>query len=220
MTIEFIGPDSVRIGARTVRMRIQATPMKDGTTHLVEATSDPSRRFQEKLDPTDLSGVKAESIPKGFQLTIYEPETRIAGLDYLAVDNIRYGRRMLISLEYAFSKWSRPTNLLDFAEIFRTLIEQELRACRDVRIEKDQDYVSLWITLSMDPGDDCFEKYTITEDALESLYKQALAKGDKQLEAAASTSDAGFRWWLRYVVVPIVSGGTGAALVVWLLSRA
>lgn len=194
MTIELIGPDSVRIGARTVRMRLQATPMKDGTTHLVEATSDPSRKFQEKLNPSDLSGVKAESIPKGFQLLISDPETRIAGLDYLAIDNIRHGRRMLISLSYFFDNWSRRTSLLDFAETFRRLIEQELHACRDVRIAKGQYDVSLWIALSLDPGGDCYETSTKTEDVLGSLYKQALAKGDKQFETATSTPDAGFRW--------------------------
>lgn len=110
--------------------------------------------------------------------------------------------------------------MLSFAEIFRRLIEQELRGCRDVRIEKDEYGVSLWISLSLDPSDDCYAKYAEVEDLLGGLYRQALSIGDKKLDEAASALDAGFRWWLRYVIVPIVSGGTGAALVVWLLSRA
>lgn len=220
MTLEFVGSECVRIGARTARVRVQHPLMSDGTTHLVEATSGPSDELLQEVNPTDLAGVKAESIPKGFQLTIYRPETKVAGLDYLAVENIRYGRQMVIALNYSFSNWSRRTTVPNFAEIFRRLIEQELRGCRDVRIEKNESGISLWISFSLAPSDDCYAKYTELEDSLGGLYRQALLMGDKKLDAAASALDAGFRWWLRYVIVPIVSGGTGAALVVWLLSRA
>lgn len=219
MTFEFTGPDSVRIGARTVRMSVQDIPMQDGTTHLVEATSDPRSKSEEKLCPADLAGVKAESIPRGFQVTIYQPEARATGLDVLAIDNIRHGLRMLIALRFYFSDWSRRVNLMDFAQTFRGLIEQELTACRDVRFEKDEYGVSLWISLSMKPGDDCYESYTETESAIANLHRRALAEADHRLQSTAAPSDAGFRWWLRYVIVPIVSGGTLAALVVWLLSR-
>lgn len=220
MTFEFIGSECVRIGACTLRVQVTDTPLSGGTTHLVEATSGPSDKLLQKVSPADLAGVKAESIPKGFQLTIYRPETKVAGLDYLAVENIRYGLQMVIALDYSFSNWARRTTVPNFAEIFRRLIEQELRACRDVRIEKNEYGVSLWISLSLDPSDDCYAKYTEVEDSLGSLYRQALLMGDKKLDEAASAFDTGFRWWLRYVIVPIVSGGTGAALVVWLLSRA
>jgi hypothetical protein len=220
MTFEFTGPDSVRIGARTLRVRVQDAPMKDGTTHHVEATSNPTAKFQEKLCPAELAGLKAESIPYGFQLTIYQPEARATGLDFLAIDNIRHGHRMLIALSFYFSDWSRRTSLVDFAEVFRALIEQKVAACRDVRLEKDEYGVSLWISLSMNPGDDFYERFTEAESAIMDLYKQALAKADDKLQSLASPADSGFRWWLRYVIVPIVSGGTGAALVVWLLSHA
>lgn len=83
MTFEFIDTDRVRIGASTVRVQIADPPLRDATTHLVEATSGPSDKLLQEVSPADLAGVKAESIPKGLQVTIYRPETKVTGLDYI-----------------------------------------------------------------------------------------------------------------------------------------
>lgn len=201
-------------------MRTSDPPFKDGSTHYVEATSDPSDKYQLKLSPSELKGLLGAMLPKGFQLIIYRPESRSKGLDYFSVENIAQGLCINLSVGYYFQDWTYRTNLIYFAEALRAAIEQKVVNCQSARLEKDAYGVDIWCAISLERTDDVYDVYRRTDEAIYALYRNALANADKgfvrELEAA-TRSDSGTRWWVRYVIVPIVSGGTGAAIVTWVL---
>jgi hypothetical protein len=193
--------------------------MKDGTTHLVEATSDPANAYKQKLLVKDLKGVLGSMLPSGFEIIIYGPHGRTPGLDFLSFQNLSKGRCIDLSVKIYFQDWSHRTNLLHFAEGLRMLVEHGLPHCQLASVTKDEYGVSLWISIFVGDADDCYELFTATDQALFTLYKKALTKADatfvSKLEAASASSESGLRWWVRYVVVPLVSGGAGAALIGW-----
>lgn len=107
-----------------------------------------------------------------------------------------------------------------FSEHLRGLIEQKLTNCQSVAVEKNEYGIKIWCAVILEPNEDCFEVFSRTDAELDTLYKEAVSGADRifveKLETGRS-DDNGLKWWIRYVAVPIVSGGVGAALVGWLL---
>lgn len=211
----------VQIGSRELKVSFISPPMKDGTTHLVEATSDPANEYKQKLLVTDLNGVLGGTLPSGFEIIIQSPHVRTPGLDFLSFQNLSKGRCIRFVVGIYFQHWSHRINLLHFAEDLRALAERDLPHCQAASVTKDEYGVSLWISIFLGDTDDCYDLFTTTDQALYVLYKKALTKADatsvNKLQAAPNASESGFRWWVRYVVVPLVSGGAGAALIGWLV---
>ncbi len=110
-TLKIEGPDKVALGNRKLDVSKYDPPFKDGSSLVVEATSDPANRFQQKLLPSELSGVAASELPKGFQINVYRPEARTKGLDNLIVENLANGRRINVAITYYFADWAYRTNL-------------------------------------------------------------------------------------------------------------
>jgi hypothetical protein len=220
MTVSF-HDDRARVNSRELKLTVISPPMKDGTTHLLEVTSDPANEYQQKLFVSELKGFLGGMLPSGFELIIYRPEARTPGLDFLSFQNLTKGRRINFSVRIYFQDWSYRTNLLHFAEELRLTAEQQISNCQTVSITKDEYGVTLSCAVLLEPGDDCYDVYTSTDHALSRLYKEVVSKVDQRfiskLEASSAPADAGFRWWIRYVLVPIISGGAGAAVIGWLM---
>src|SRR5689334_16203741 len=106
MTITFTAPDRVRINSREVLMRTADPPMRDGSTHYVEATSDIRNKYQPTLFVSELSDIPAGTLPKGFQINIYLPEARCYGVDFFKVENLVNGLRLVIHISWAFEDWT------------------------------------------------------------------------------------------------------------------
>lgn len=220
MSLALVGT-RVQIGSRELKVSFISPPMRDGTTHLVEATSDPVNEYKQKLLVTDLNGVLGGMLPSGFEIIIEGPHGRTPGLDFLSFQNLSKGRSIRFAVRIYFQDWSHRTNLLHFAEDLRARTEHSLPHCQSASVTKDEYGVSLWISIFLGDTDDCYGLFTTTDQALSALYKEALTKADasfvSKLATASNASESGFRWWVRYVVVPLVSGGAGAALIGWLV---
>lgn len=215
--------DRAFIGSRELRLSLYSPPMKDGTSALIETTSDLANQYQQKLAVAELKGVLGAMLPSGFELSIYGPHSRMPGVDFLSFQNLSRGRCIRLSVHISFSDWAYRTNLIHFAENFRATIEQQLPGCQSASVAKDKYGITIWIQVLLEETDDCSGIFQTTDKQLNSIYKNALGKADSSFVAKISThtqsADAGFRWWIRYVIVPLVSGGAGVALVGWILAR-
>ena len=221
--LQLIDSDRVLVGTRVLKAVKYNPPFKDGSTIVVETTSDPANEYQQKLLPHELRGLVGGDLPKGFQLNIYRPEARTKGLYIVFFENISHGPRINLSVDYDFTDWAYRTNLVHFAEHLRSLIEQKLPNCQSAFVEKNEYGISMWCSVFLEKTEDCFAAYLRTDTEFSLLHKEALKSADRlfveKLESHQS-SEAGIKWWVRYVAVPIVSGGVGAALVSWLILHA
>lgn len=218
-----IESNRVFIGGREFKLSLYSPPMKDGTIYLIEATSNPANTHKTKLTPAELHGVLGAMLPSGMEILIYEAQGMTPGLHLVSFQNLSRGRCIKLCLSVAFQDWAYRTNLIHFAEDVRSSAERDLPGCQVASIEKSEYGVSIWIQVMLGEKDDCFELFNASDEKLYSLYKDALLKSDSKfaakLESQSSANETGFRWWVRYVVVPLISGGMGAALVSWVLSR-
>ncbi|MEW8072687.1 MAG: hypothetical protein AB2826_19900 [Candidatus Thiodiazotropha sp.] len=84
--------------------------------------------------------------------------------------------------------------------------------------------VSISCSFEIQPNDDCYQAFHEADKKLSELYKELLKNaGIDQVSSSIRTiepTEGYTRWWVRYAIVPLLSGGVGAALVAWLLSNA
>jgi hypothetical protein len=130
---------------------------------------------------------------------------------------------MSVSVYYYFEDWNYRINLIHFAEELRAKIENNIKNCQSTNFGKSEYGVNVECSVILEPSDDCYDVYSETDKKIYNLYKETIKNADRgfitKLEANQPQTDSGARWWVRYVIVPLISGGSGAALIGWMLLR-
>ncbi|MCU7805488.1 MAG: hypothetical protein KZQ96_20045 [Candidatus Thiodiazotropha sp. (ex Lucinoma borealis)] len=224
MALEFIERNQIRINGKDLALAVIDPPFKDGNSLLVEATSDTTNTHQQKLFVGDLQRVLGNMLPKGFQITIYRPEAQTKGLDFVAIENLLKGCRLTVIIGLSFQSWEQRLNLIHFSNHFCVEAERTLPKCHTADMSRSEVGVSISCSFEIQPNDDCYQAFQEADRGLSELYKQLLKNaGIDQVSPsikAIEPTEGYTRWWVRYAIVPLLSGGVGAALVAWLLSNA
>lgn len=211
------------IAEKKLRLSVITPPMKDGTTLLIEATSNLADQHKQKLFPPDLNGISGSMIPRGLDILIFDIHAKTPGLRHVSFQNLSHGRCIKLCVNFQFKDWAYRLNLIHFSEEFRSLVENSIHNCHSATMDRDEYGTCVWFQISLEPNDDCYLVFRQVDEQILALYKKALSKADvgfvTKLGGENSTGDAGYRWWIRYVAVPLISGGVGAAMIGWALSR-
>nr|MBV6630595.1 hypothetical protein [Oceanococcus sp. HetDA_MAG_MS8] len=218
--MNFESDGRVLLHGRDLNAKHTSVPLRDGTKCIVEATSNPADRYQTILAPKELQGVKGSDIPPGFEISIYRPIARTAGLDQLSVRNLASGAELSISVSYDFKDWSYRSNLIHFAEDLRALIELKLPKCTACRVSRNEYGADLYFEVQLDDQDDVYEAFARSDKSVSELHRETVAEADRLfitlLESRKTgeiETESGLKWWMRFVAVPLLSGGMGAAIV-------
>ena len=222
--LKFEDGGRVLLQGRDLNAKNSAIPFRDGSRCIIEATSNLADRWQTKLAPNELRGVSGSDIPPGFEISIYRPTARTSGLDQLLVRNLECGAEIVISVRYYFQDWSYRRNLIHFMEDLRALVELKMPKCTSARVTRDEYGADIWCGIALDGDDDVYESFALADKTMTALYREASAAADRPfvalLEArkpSEEPKESELKWWVRFVAVPLMSGGLGAAIVGWLL---
>ena len=201
MTLEYLSQNAIRINNQVLNLSVYDPPLKDGNSHLVEATSQISDKFGQQLQVSELEGLTGGMLPKGFELTIYWPQARFKNVVFVKFGNLSKGPCITLSSFINFYSWDQRKNLIDFANRLSTKIETTIEKCLECDIDKDEISIYIHCTFSLDLSDDCYREYSRIDRELCSLYKKALADDEMKLEQGLltkhETTEKGGRWWIR-----------------------
>lgn len=219
MVLEFVDDKQVRINDRTLKIFEFDPPFKDGTSHIVEATSDPTEaKYGQFLLVSDLSGLVGEMLPKGFRLAITSPEARTRGLNFASSENLINGPRLKVEIYLVFQDWEQRTNLYYFGNKLSLKVESAIERCQTAALSRAAEGINISCTFSIDASDDWFEVYSEVDQNLSKIYKQELLNEDQHFVQYLANEHPQFesnvRWWVRYVLVPILSGARVLRLLV------
>ena len=211
------------IGHREFRLGLISPPLRDGTTKLIEASSNPANPHQQNLSVSELFGVLGGMLPSGMDILIHEPHGKTPCLRTISFQNLAAGRCMQFLLCIDFANWPYRTNAIHFADAFRANLENDLSNCQSIEVSKNEYGVNITIQIILGEKSDCHEEFKITDEKIFQIYKREIAQADRPYitkpKSNESGADAGYRWWVRYVIVPIVSGGLGAAAIGWIIAH-
>lgn len=217
-----VSKDSVWIGDRQLDAHIYDPSLSDGTKIVIEATGDRRLRTPQTLFVTELRNVLAGSMPKGFQLSIYQPENYDSLVEGVQFQDVGTGPQMVLVLYRYFHKWEYRKNLIHFFDEFRSKIESGVVGCVETDSDRDEYGLRLLVHVQLESTSDLHDAYRKASDDIYRLYRESIRGAENEVAELVTRTDGTTepepKWWIRHVVVPILSGGAGAALVAWVLA--
>lgn len=223
MPLEYLSQDSIRINGKILKMHVYDQPFKDGNSHIVEASSDVTNEYEQKLQISELEGLTGGMLPKGFQLIVYRPVARFKNVDFVTFENLFSGPRITVVSGLYYQKWEQRENLIHFGNAFTRKVESTIEKCQACDFSRDEVSITIKCYFSLNENDDCYKEFCKIDEELVALFKKVLRDEDELSELRIVTHDkkaeSGGRWWMQNVFVPLLSGGVGAALIGWLISK-
>ncbi|WP_223115553.1 hypothetical protein, partial [Luteimonas suaedae] len=145
------------------------------------------------------------------------------------LDNIYFkskaGKQHLTgSIFHGYQEWAGAENLADYGARLAAQLRTALPSCISCRTQRDEYGVTVWFTVEI-PAQSDLSRYLRNIDSL-TLRNIADSRGGAShafvLRASAppGSDDRGIKWWIRYVVVPLLGSATAVAFVALLIKLA
>jgi hypothetical protein len=222
---ELLVPDRVRIGDVELRAHYNADAGKGEDRYVVEATASPHKSYAQRFALHELRHLTPADLPNGFYMSVESVEyakLKFRDIHFLTLskhdDKLRV--RLTIALDHA--DWHLPVNLTNFAELYVDALSQSITA------EMDRgDYgVSIVGSVIAPPDTNLFKTTSDLAETCLRKYRECIASGysstigkTKVAPSPGGASDvAGSKWWMRYVVVPLLGSGAFAAAIAGLVA--
>ncbi|WP_143599070.1 hypothetical protein [Variovorax boronicumulans] len=214
-------PHLACVGDAQVRMHTMEPPFEGKWRYLVSGEGHEGADLDHRLAPHNLRGLRPTDVPNGLSLSIYRPKSSFHLLSSFALRKLDDESQISVNVDLAFADWHLPMNLRDFADDYRALLLKVLTNAVNVTIDQDEVGYSLTCSVKVPPSNDFFAAYGSLADEVLAAYRKALAelvRPSKSTHVASPTDAHGPRWWIRYVVVPVLGSGAVAAAVTTVLA--
>jgi hypothetical protein len=219
-TIELVDKNKIRIHERVFHVHHCDPPLPDGTVYNLEASADRTQRHVQHLELRELHGIKGRDLPHGLSIEIDCLRTAIGNSGIVGIDNLYRGLEISESMYFAYSAWHLPGNLVDFVDELKKELEQKQYGMARVTTDRSDATIYVSSAIAIAPDEDCLVSFTRLDDAMRSAHRAALRRfiaAHAKLVVPDAPDSRGVKWWLRYVIVPVLGSGACVALVTWLI---
>lgn len=106
---------------------------------------------------------------------------------------------------------------MHFIERLREQIEINVPGAISTYRGDNPEGIDLFCDFRIEPDADCYGAFRTTDETIHQLARRALATDFPANASIVTAPERGLHWWLRHVVVPLVSSAAFAALITWWL---
>lgn len=191
-------------------------PFEGKWRYLVNGDGHERAHSGHHLSPYNLRGLRPIDVPNGLSLSIYRPKSSFRLLNSFELRKLDDECQISVTVDLAFADWHLPKNLRDFVDDYRSSLSKVVTNLVNVTADQDEVGYSLTCAVKVSPLEDFFAAYTNLAEEVLVAYRQALAdlvRPNAPMQPISPTDGHGPRWWIRYVVVPIIGSGAVAAVV-------
>jgi len=220
--------DRIRLGERTYKLFHEPNPRPGFDEYYVELNGLlGGGAVGDFFDLDAMRGVIPTELPDNFGMSIYSPNLSCKEIDGVSVTKRGAKCSMHISVRHYFSDWLFPVNLYTFYKNIKKAFVDSTDGVFDVSIDKDEYGISASIEIVIDPTIDLFTHChmlsrrvkKILEESIVALSHPGVSLRPSHSAPELKPDELGFKWWLRYVVVPLI-GIVVAAIVTIMLKHA
>lgn len=207
-TSEYLLP----IGERVYRTFYDPEPKSGFERHTLELYGHPFLKDQEEFDIEAMRNVFPANLPDSFCMMVFQPQLPYPEIDCVFLHKSGPQCVLKASIKHNYSEWMYPTNLHHFYRILRVQLQSNVRGCRGVEISSDEYGVSAWTEVDIDPSVDLRRSIlsisssvsaTFRESLLQTVHEAIPPENKSAQRTDLKPDERGFKWWLRYVIVPI-----------------
>nr|WP_294841133.1 hypothetical protein [uncultured Methylotenera sp.] len=218
---EIINSKEIRIGERVLSYHQHTPPLNDNTIYSIDASANSSDTHTQKLYPYDFNGIKPTDFPNGLSISLTISQSEFSNVCFFLVSKMNDQAEISIIVDLLFKEWHLPISLSHFTEIYKSALFEVVTNISDVEIElTDVGYFVIAKTKVLTNSTIGSAYIKLSKEVLFAYRKSlaSLTNIDKPYKNLSSTptDNIGLRWWIRYVVVPIIGSGTFVAAIIWL----
>jgi hypothetical protein len=230
---ELLGQGRVRIGSVDLKVHEYPAATADEDRYVIEATADQHQKFAQHFPPHELRSTRPSDLPNGLYLSIERLEHGRAifrNLHFLTVKKYRDQTTLTLAIYFEHWDWHLPESVTTFAERYASALTA-LPGGGSLALAQTQDTGAAVTYSLVAPVDQ--DIYTSFQNAAQGCLKQfrtCIAEGYKTSSGSSARSKSPFkiessdstgpRWWVRFVLVPLLGSGAFAAFIAALIAIA
>lgn len=218
--IEQTSHDKIRIGPETFRLVHCRHPLPDGTTMGVEAAGRPHSGYQQIFDVECLKGALAHQLPKGLYIAVYAPKLSVKQIIHIEIANPYGAPTLSLSLSYSYCEWGEESNLNRFGSALAGKVLNALPHCVSASAKPQDSALDISFRLDIPKTADLHDFLRQTDIAIASLIQESTKPGSAHANPPTLKPDEhGYKWWLRYIVIPVLGSALVVAVLKWVFWR-
>jgi hypothetical protein len=109
---------------------------------------------------------------------------------------------------FPFDSWPHNTNVIHFAQALASTIEKQLVGCKSVRYDLQEYGPQLHCEIALDTEADLWIAIQSMDKQLNSIVRNSIISDAGLVKmpapAALKPDEAGAKWWVRYVGIPLL----------------
>lgn len=224
---ELVSESKFRIGERIVSGHFCDPPANGKWKYVIEANSDERHHIGQLLFVHDFSDVRPTDLPNGISIVIQGPKSDFGQVSFADIKKINDKSELTVVLNFDYVDWHLPLNLQHFVESFRDALIQQVDHANNCHIDHRDIGLSVDCSVGVDPDTNYFSAFKKVDAQVLATYRKCLSDIYKQQHVpklepiTVSRPDeaaSGARWWVRYVIVPVIGSGAVAALAAGLIA--
>lgn len=217
--LERLGQNRIRIGPKEFKLFVNEHRLPDGTTLGVEVAGRPNCGYQDLFETEYLKGISAHQLLHGLSISVYHPRLATKQIDGFEFRN-PYGAPILsFSISHDYADWKNSSNLIHFSAALAGDFLQKLPDCVSATSRPDDVNVVVSVRLDVPQTADLYEYISqVDQCTLQILNERMQSLTGKPVPPQGLKPDEhGYKWWLRYIVTPILGSAALIALLRWVL---
>lgn len=222
---ELINQTTVRIGDRVLTSHLCDPPLEGKHRYVIEATSDERNRYGQQLYIHDFREIYPTDLPNGISINIERPKSSFRDVGFIDIKKSDDHSELSIIVCLDFADWHLPLNLPHFAEKYIDSLKENVAGILRAEIETTDAGLYIVCGVTVMPTSTYLSAYRNLDAQVLATYRKCLGdiykpKSVKKAEPGQPQDYSGTKWWVRYVVVPVIGSGAFAAAAAWLIAHA
>jgi len=218
--IERLDEKRIRIGSKEFRLGIADHPLPDGTYMGVEAAGRPYTERQQQFDLELFQGTQANQLFKGLYIGIYSPIVESKNISYIELANPYGNPTLCLSLSFEYAGWTGESNLVHLGKRLSQTFLKEIPSCTSATSKAADVAVDISLKIDIPRSEDLYEFVRAIDQKVNDEIRRAttLPNADGAVAGDLKPDEHGYKWWVRYVLIPLL--GSAAVVAVVQLIRA
>ena len=216
---ELIPQSKVRIEDKILSIHYCDPPINGKYRYVMDGTSDERDKICQHIFIHDFMSVFPTDLPNGFSLTIQNPRTDFRHINFVEIKKLDDSSKLVVILNFIFSDWHLPLNLPHFAETYSESLRKNVENATESYVESDELVgVFVYCEVSVSPTTSFFSAFRKVEAQILATYRRCLADVYRPPTQSYDTKQpqsadvSGAKWWVKYVIVPVLGSGAVAAI--------
>ena len=224
-SFEILENKRIRIGSQLLDMHLSSPPLDGKWKYIIEATSDTRDKIVQHLNMHQLGDIYPTDLPNGISISISSPKTEFRAIQFADIKKLDDQSELRVTMIFDFVDWHLPVNLQHFGENYRDAMLVEVKEALLAEITTTEFGLFITCGVRVPPKTNYLDAYRKINTQVLTTYRKCIADTYKSKDIKVINSrplqksdSTGLKWWVRYVLVPVIGSGAFAAVIAGLIT--